>query len=37
MKFLLDENVDHRLAPYLNSLGHSNVTVIGGLPAEFTR
>ncbi len=29
MKFLLNENVDHRLAPYLNSLGYPDVTVIG--------
>jgi predicted nuclease of predicted toxin-antitoxin system len=29
MKFLRSKNVDHRLAPYLNSLGYSDVTVIG--------
>lgn len=29
MKFLLDENVDHRLAPYLNSLGYFDATAIG--------
>ena len=29
MKFLLDENVDHRLTLFLNSLGHSDVTIIG--------
>ena len=29
MKFLLDENVDHRLAPFLYSLGYGEVTIIG--------
>lgn len=29
MKFLLDENIDHRLAPFVSSLGHFDVTVIG--------